>query len=362
MSDFGDRAKRAVVVAGAILLCGAVVVITLAVVLTQVGGGSSHGGDPISLPPLRYTPSSLKPHQNILEEAPLAKLSQKQVNAVRDAIAPSGPAATNSVALTRVMYGTPRANGRPSRASALLCRPVKPKGTLYSDPLPVLVFFPGTRSDPRQSVANDEKIQILETKLCVYLASLRYAVVTPDYLGFGDSPPPHLYIHADTLASASRDALAAALGVMEDSRDAWNRRLFLVGYSEGGYAAMATLKLLETAHADVPVTGAAPMAGPFDLSGTFLNFVLRDRKLPRPYHIPLFLYSYNHVYHLWNRSSEIFQQPWAAHFDDWFTFERAIPTGRIPDTPSTFLREDVLVPLLVSKRGRLYEVLVANDL
>ncbi|MCK7491427.1 MAG: hypothetical protein MZW92_06745 [Comamonadaceae bacterium] len=61
-------------------------------------------------------------------------------------------------------------------------------------------------------------------------------------------------------------------------------RIFPAGYSEGGYATMAAQREIETLHAgEFAITASAPAAGPYDLSGTMLNYRrFRVRQCPIP--------------------------------------------------------------------------------
>lgn len=83
---------------------------------------------------------------------------------------------------------------------------------------------------------------------------------------------------------------------------AWDGRLFLVGYSEGAYAALAAVKEFEThgetyAAAGLRLTGSACMAGPFDLSGTMrAAFIEKVRLYSRAYYLPYFVLGYHAVY------------------------------------------------------------------
>ena len=89
----------------------------------------------------------------------------------------------------------------------------------------------------------------------------------------------------------------------------YKRQLFLTGYSEGGYATMAALELLEKEYGDtIPVTAAAPMAGSYDMKGTADYILLSKDEYSEP-HLPLFLlYSYNR-YYKWDILKDIIQAP-----------------------------------------------------
>jgi len=102
----------------------------------------------------------------------------------------------------------------------------------------------------------------------VILSSLGgFATLQPDYIGFGDSNEHyHPFIMKKSLANATVDFIKIVKTFATQNDINLNNQLFLTGYSEGGYAAMATLKKIEDENlTDLKVTMAAPMAGPYAL-------------------------------------------------------------------------------------------------
>ncbi|MCV4783930.1 hypothetical protein OFM36_31320, partial [Escherichia coli] len=67
------------------------------------------------------------------------------------------------------------------------------------------------------------------------------------------------------------DMIRPAREVARRNRLAIGDSLFVTGYSEGGGVAMGQTRLLE--QSGIPVTASAPAAGPYDLSGTTLDFM-----------------------------------------------------------------------------------------
>lgn len=94
-----------------------------------------------------------------------------------------------------------------------------------------------------------------------------FATLQPDYIGFGDSNDHyHPFVLKDSLANATVDFIKQVKIFASDNNIKLNNQLFLTGYSEGGYASMATLKKIEEEQlTDLTVTMAAPMAGPYAL-------------------------------------------------------------------------------------------------
>ncbi|MCZ7636503.1 MAG: lipase family protein [Verrucomicrobia bacterium] len=130
-------------------------------------------------------------------------------------------------------------------------------------------------------------------------ATAGYVAVLPDYLGLGDSAGVHPYHHARSHATTGVDALRAARRFCTANGILLNDQLFLCGYSQGGYAAMAVLRELEQFHTEeFPITAAATMAGAYDLSGVTTDDFLSDRPMPSPYYFALLLAAYQEIYGL----------------------------------------------------------------
>ncbi|HRD54690.1 MAG TPA: lipase family protein, partial [Flavobacteriales bacterium] len=147
-----------------------------------------------------------------------------------------------------------------------------------------------------------------------YLAADDYVAVLPDYLGLGDSPGPHPYIHAASEATASRDMLRAAREFCAQRDVQLNGQLFLIGYSQGGHACAATHRLLQEEHADeFIVTASAPCSSPFDVSGVQAQVMVSPDPYPAPYYLPYVILSYRYVYPwLFGEVNEIIEEPWAT--------------------------------------------------
>jgi hypothetical protein len=126
-----------------------------------------------------------------------------------------------------------------------------------------------------------------------------FAVAMPDLPGAGaDAGAYHPYCNAVSLAWAVADSIPAAGQTLAAQGCAWDGTLFLMGYSEGGYTALATVKELETHPGSYPaLAGSACMAGPFDLSGAMrATFIDPAVRYPRSYYLPYFVLGYHAVY------------------------------------------------------------------
>ena len=131
----------------------------------------------------------------------------------------------------------------------------------------------------------------------VILTSLGgFATLQPDYIGFGDSNSHyHPFILKDSLANSTVDFIKQVKKFAVDNNITLNSQLFLTGYSEGGYASLATLKKIEEEDIGLSVTMAAPMAGPYALK-TMADVVLSQPKLSVPSFMANVGYAYAKAY------------------------------------------------------------------
>ncbi len=197
---------------------------------------------------------------------------QKLVSYEFDFTMPSvliGFGATYDVSLYKITYNTVDARGNEHVASGLLCVPQD--STLV---FPLGCYQHGTVAG-REDVPSNTMGGF---QLPLAFAAHGYIVAAPDFIGLGDSPGVHPYVHAATEASAAIDMMLAVReleGVLEDVN--LNDQLFIAGYSQGGHAAMALHKEIETNQSELfTVTASAPMSGPYDVSGSMVDFTLGD--------------------------------------------------------------------------------------
>ena len=173
------------------------------------------------------------------------------------------------VKLYKMLYETPDIQGNLDTASGLFIIPDDPTGTF-----PLLSYSHGTVN------GRNDVPSLLEggAELAIIFGSLGYVTAAADFLGLGTARGVHPYVHADSEASASVDMLYAMRAHAEtDPAITLNDQVFVTGYSQGGHAAMATHRLIETELSnDFTVTAAAPMSGPYSISQEMRKFTTGD--------------------------------------------------------------------------------------
>ncbi len=132
-------------------------------------------------------------------------------------------------------------------------------------------------------------------------APLGYAVWMPDYPGMGDAPGIQPCCDPGSLARSTLDGLAAARSYL-DSQDSSgyteSGRLYVIGYSEGGLAAMAIIRAIERRTSWTEAGGSAPprrltlmaeypMGAPLNLSLGFAENLANDKPVENPAYVLL---------------------------------------------------------------------------
>lgn len=208
------------------------------------------------------------------------------------------------VDLFQVVYRTVDVDGSETQASGAL---MVPRGAPGARPL---VSYQHGTVVSRTAVASVGGLAVEEATVGVLFAATGAVTAMPDYLGLGLSPGLHPYVHAASLASAVVDMLRAARHVAEQEALPLDGRVFLIGYSEGGYATVAAQRVLEQdLTGEFTLTASAPMAGNYDMSGVMADLMLRPEPYNAPFFLPYTLFAYDRVYDLFERPSDVFVPP-----------------------------------------------------
>jgi len=185
------------------------------------------------------------------------------------------PAATNafSYKAIRITYSTTNMKKEAVNASGLLVIPtptaaytdyLKSQGKSFS--ISAVCDNHGTIFLDSEAPTKVEEAQHSYPTALLMSGYAGFALIAPDYLGFGDSKGEvHPYIMKKS-TEASLDMIRASVRYMTDNHIAFNGQLYLSGYSEGGYITMALAKDIQENHsAEFQVMGVAPMDGPYDV-------------------------------------------------------------------------------------------------
>ena len=212
---------------------------------------------------------------------------------------------------------------------------------------------------------NDQEVAIIS----MIMASSGYIIILPDYIGLGSSGGYHPYIIADTYTPAIVDmirsvkTLSAELNL--NNSFMYNNQLYLFGYSEGGYATMSAQRDIEQYMSDeFNITATFPMAGPYDLSGTMVNFYLSINFYPQPYYVANVLFNHLNYYDNLENLDQYFLPFWADTLSGLFdgTHSGSFINSLMPDNPIEILLPQVLEDFSSNSENLFRQTLEENTL
>jgi hypothetical protein len=149
-------------------------------------------------------------------------------------------------------------------------------------------------------------------------AAQGYIVVAPNYAGYDISTLGyHPYLNAAQQSGEMIDALTAARAALPRtfaSATSDNGKLFITGYSQGGFVAVATERAMETAN--MPVTATVGMSGPYALEALFDTVVFGNVDLGSTQFSPLVTTSFQRAYaNVYTQTSDFYSSTYATGID-----------------------------------------------
>jgi hypothetical protein len=200
---------------------------------------------------------------------------------------------TCTVTVFHIEYQTVGGANEPTTASGALMVPSGAGGSCQG-PRPIVMYAHGTNTSKSFNMAalpgNSEALLMASV-----FASQGYIVVAPNYAGYDTSTLGyHPYLNAEQQSKDMIDALTAARSALSGVSASDSGKLFVTGYSQGGFVAMATHKALQAAGS--VVTASAPMSGPYALAA-FGDAIFEGQvNTSGPLNFNLLVTSYQHSY------------------------------------------------------------------
>jgi alpha/beta superfamily hydrolase len=277
------------------------------------GGGGDSGGTPNS-------GAATSPPRGTLLQSPPALLStvtapalllELNVAANLQLLSLSG-APVCDILTYHIEYTTVGGANEATTASAALMVPTG-LGSICTGKRPIVLYAHGTTTDRAFDMTNMQNAETLF--LAALFASQGYIVVAPNYAGYDTSTLSyHPYLIADQESKDMIDALTAARTALPLASATLTKdggQLFITGYSQGGYVAMATHRAMQTA--GMQVTASAPMSGPYALAAfvdaVFYGQVNGDATVSST----LLFTAYQKVYgDIYSNAEDVFEPPYAA--------------------------------------------------
>ncbi len=257
-----------------------------------------------------------------------------------------------------IRFWTTGAAGETTESSGALMVPTG-AAPACSGPRPILLYAHATQFEKAFNIANPDAFTTTPENdgpvVAATFAAQGYIVVAPNYAGYDTSTLGyHPFLNATQQSGEMIDALTAgraALPTTFTPSTSDNGKLFITGYSEGGFVAMATQRALEAA--GKTVTAAAPMSGPYALEALFDAVVTGDVNLGSTLFTPLVTTSYQHAYgNIYSATTDFYSATYATGIDT------LLPTTV---TPYTALYQQNLLPELAEFDSTTPVVTVPGD-
>jgi pimeloyl-ACP methyl ester carboxylesterase len=160
---------------------------------------------------------------------------------------------------------------------------------------------------------SEQSINGVDVLLYSAMASPGFIAVVPDMIGFGSSSAiVHPYYIEQPTAAAITDMLYAARELATDKGMDFNGKVFLAGYSQGGYATMAAHKAIEKDGLDdMTLVASFPAAGGFDLKEV-QQYIFSLTEYKNPYYLAYLANSYKLYYAKNSLLGDFFNAPYAS--------------------------------------------------
>lgn len=231
---------------------------------------------------------------------------------------------------------------------------ILPKTT---DAVGMVSFQHGTIMDyddaPSALPLNDQ-----EHILYAALGSAGFIGVVPDYVGFGESKNIlHPYYVEEVTASAVIDNLKAAREWAAEKGINFNKKLFLAGYSQGGYATMAAHKAIETnGLPGFNLTASFPASGGYDIKG-MQEYFFAQQTYDQPHYLAYVAMSYQSYYNWTGVLADFFKEPYASRIPALFNGTKSASeiNGQLTETIADLINTDLVQHIDTDAR---YEYLV----
>ena len=240
-----------------------------------------------------------------------------------------------------VKYWTEAPDHSPQMASAAL---MVPTGTSApcTGPRPIVMYAHGTATDSTYNLADISDATNAAYGESAMIAAVFAAqgdiVVAPNYLGYDISTLGyHPYVDGAANAIDMIDALAAARKALLSTftpNTSDDGKLYITGYSEGGYVAMATVKAMQAA--GDTVTASAPASGPYALEAFGDSIFFGQVDIGSTVFAPLVTTSYQKAYaNVYQQTSDLYSATYATGIDSLLPSATPLTTlfqtGKLPE-------------------------------
>ncbi len=210
----------------------------------------------------------------------------------------------HGVDVYKITYKT-KFQGKDITASGLVSVPST------SGSYPILSYQNGTNTLHKNAPSADPDNQLYQ--MLEFVAATGFIVSVPDYLGFGASSGMyHPYYDKKSTVESVTDMLWAVKELANNYiHVAPKKDLYIMGYSQGGWATLQLQKHIEENYSsDISLRASACGSGGYDLR--FINnYILAQTDYPMPYFIGYLFNSYIKLGEITNPASDVFKSPYS---------------------------------------------------
>ncbi len=183
--------------------------------------------------------------------------------------------------------------------------------------IPILSFQNGTNVKHSKAPSVDPSnllFQMLES-----VAGSGFMITLPDYIGSGSSSDMlHPYYYEEGITPSILDLIRAGKELAAEIEIQTSDDLYLMGYSEGGWATLQAMAQIENNLSnEFNLKATASGAGAYDLK--FVNdYILTQETYLQPYYLPYVLLAYQSVEIITNSLSDVFNEPYFSAIPELF--------------------------------------------
>ena len=193
-----------------------------------------------------------------------------------------------------------------------------------------------------------------------------YAVIMPDYVGYGLSRHEvHPYLHWRNAAQTAVDLLNRMPALLDYYGYSYPNDVVVTGYSQGAAVALGVVRMLEEQGETTPwlVRKLYAGAGPYDPAATYLYSVERDT-MGIPAAIPLIVMGLSDAYDLGFALEDFFLDPLLSNYDEWL-LSKEYSVQQINQNMGSIVMSELMTPESLDPNhpiaDMLYEVLLSNS-
>ena len=199
------------------------------------------------------------------------------------------------------------------------------------------------------------------------LVNLGYALIIPDYLGYGvTAHMVHPYLVLETTATNVLDMYFQVLPFMQKAGLAPEHDdIYLMGYSQGGAVTMGVQHMIEMRYADrIKIRRVFAGGGPYDVKATYDNFI-ETNYASYPCAVPLMTQGVVNGNHLELDLAKILQPRIYENLDEWINSKK-YTTGQLNELIDTHVTDELMTPIGMDRTSyeisELYKALTLNSI